>query len=160
MSAIPNLKLSWFQDVASVIEENDGRSFEIGTVILETLANTVVGCTYYHHILLAYENSGGQASIGAYGKRIKAYQHKFKEAMDRIKKLRKSHPEIPEDCVDLDDPDEPEFFDLSIPIPFPVPYRSPATQRSYEAIILQQITNYVKILGTLHELEILRIEKR
>lgn len=152
-----HIKLSWFRDVASVIEEKDGRSFEIGTVILETLANAIVGCTYYHHMLPAFEAPMKNVSLKKYKKRLDGYQNELNAVANKIKRLHHRFPEISEERFALDDP---EFFDLAIPIPFTVPYPATATQSSYMGVILTKITPYVKLLGTCHELEILKIVKK
>ena len=147
------IRLRWFEDIADVIEVKNGRSFEIGTVTVTRLANTVVGCDYYHHTLSSLENAGMKSSIAMYSGKIGKYQRDLQEIRKKLQTLHEDHPEISEKHMRLDDPDDPQFFDLCIHINFPVPF---LPTEPYQATILEKIRPYIELLGTIHALEIIR----
>ena len=151
------IKLIWFQEMANVIDQNNGRSFEIGVVALNTVENAIIGCTYYHHMLPSFEGAEGASSLLTYQERIGSHQQDLEKIMNNIRKLYRDHPEVSVERLSLDDPDDPQFFDLAIPIKFPVPL---LRSDSYMAAVQEKVVHYATLLGPLHVLEILHAKSR
>jgi len=159
MSSIFKVRINWSEDfygipTAEVIEDNNGRSYEIGTVSLNTLANAIVGFTYYHHMTVAFESTVGESALEDELKRMELFQNKMKRIQKRIRTIRRNHPEIHENKLNLDNPENPMFIDLSIPITFPIPL--PETDETHKEEILDRVRQLALLLGTLQDLELLK----
>ena len=149
MAAVMKIKLNWFEDVADVLEEEDGRLYEIGTVNLTTLGNGIIGCVYYHHIIPKLEPQDMDASIKNYQRIIKSHQRKLNKVMQKIRDINREYPEISTENLRTDGE---YFIDLEIPIQFGAPIHP---SDFYTPTILQKIIPYIQLLGGLHELELL-----
>ncbi len=150
MAMAMKIKLNWFDDVADVIEQKDDLKFLIGSVTLNIWGNLILGCTYFHHVLPAFNGEEYQASFGKYRKMAAAHQHELNKLEKKIRRLHKTYPEISENGLVFDDP---EMIDLSIDIKFPIPF---LLTDPYESAVLEKITPYISVLGPVHEIELVK----
>ncbi len=143
MAQDTHLFLDWNEEEANVIEQQDGRSFEVGRVTLRTLTGIIVGCIYYHYLLpMAIVRQEGRGAGSAYQRIL---QH-----------LRTLHIIYPEIAADQLRQRSSKFLELAIPIQFPVPFHP---TDPYAQTVLDRITPYIHSLGTTHLFEILRIRE-
>jgi hypothetical protein len=135
------ITLDWEDEYASVLTEKDGRCFEIGTVVLKTLAYAIVGCTYYHHVLPVSDGT----------KFSKSRKVQYTRAKEVIASLERDHPEISVKNLRIDDARNPHFFDLAIPLKFTVPllFSDP-----YQAQVSTKIHPYTQLLAPVYNLEV------
>ena len=153
MAVTTAIKLDWYEDMADVIELNDGRKFKVGIVLLEVWGKAIMGCTYYHHVLPTFTPCDPNLTIHDYRRGMDSHKYELKALRCKIRTLSRDHPEISEAALVLDDPDDPQLIDLSIRIPFSVPL---STDDPYEQAILEKIMPYIDLLGTVHAIEILK----
>jgi hypothetical protein len=146
------ITLDWYQDVANVFEQNDGRLYEIGTVVLKRLAMAVVGCTYYHHVKPCFGGSE-ENSVMEYEGDLNRQDQALSEVLKRLRELQKQFPEISGEGLRLDE--EEDFIDLAIAIEFAVPYQP---SEPYEEAIQEAVLKYADLLGTMQTMEL--IEKK
>ena len=132
--------LDWDYDYASVLEQKDGRIFEIGMVTLDTLAFAIVGCTYYHHMMPLTCNV----------KALKQDQDQVAQFKEEIQALHTIHPEISPKRLRQDIPRNPHFLDLAIPLKFTVPL---LPKDAYHEQILHKILPYTKLLKPIYVME-------
>jgi hypothetical protein len=132
--------LDWDFDYASVLEQKDGHIFEIGMVILETLAFAIVGCTYYHHMMPLTCNV----------KALKQYQDQVAQFKEELQVLHRTYPEISPKRLRQDTPRNPHFLDLAIPLTFAVPL---LPTDAYQKQVLQKILPYTKLLKPIYVME-------
>ena len=78
----------------------------------------------------------------------------MKRIQKRIRTIRRNHPEIHENKLNLDNPEDPMFIDLSIPITFPIPL--PETDETHKEEVLDRVRQLALLLGTLQDLELLK----
>ena len=140
------IMLEWDDESASVLAQKDGRTFEIGTVILKTLAFTIVGCTYYHHLL----------AITCDATRSEMYQTQLAKIRAGVDKLHRAHPEITAKNLHLDTPRNPTFLDLRIPIKFPIPF---LFTDSYSEQVQKRILPYTQLLKPVYNLEVMHLQE-
>jgi hypothetical protein len=137
------ITLEWDDDSASVLEQEDGRFFEIGTVVLNTLAFAIVGCTYHHHMIPLSNDS----------KYKTAHRQQLTQIKNELKSLQASHPEISVKHLCADASGDPRFLDLAIPLDFPIPL---LLSDPYQEQVLAKITPYTTLLKSVHNLELIR----
>ena len=156
MASTAAIELSWYEDVADVIEWNGGQKFEVGTVSLEVWGKAIMGCTYHHHVLPTFTPVNRNLTLRDYRRGMNSHAYELKALRCKIRTLSRDHPEISEEALVLDDPDNPQLIDLSIRITFPVPL---STDGSYGQAVLEKILPYIDLLGTVHAIEILKEEE-
>jgi len=144
MAGHTSIKLNWFQQTATVLEKKKGSLFEIGTLVLDIIADAIIGFTYYHHILPTSETPNEE---------IPSQKNKLIETIERINELNRNYPEISEENLNFDDSERPELLDLAIFIRFVVPFLS---NDPYQDAVLEKVQPYVKLLGSIHLIEILK----
>jgi hypothetical protein len=120
------ITLEWDDDSASVLEQENGRFFEIGTVVLNTLAFAIVGCTYYHH-LMPLSNDSKYKTV---------HRQQLTQIKSELKQLQANHPEISARHLYADASGDPRFLDLAIPLEFPIPL---LLSDSYQEQVLAKI---------------------
>ena len=79
MAGTAAIKLSWYEDVADVIEWNGGHKFEVGTVSLEVWGKAIMGCTYYHHVLLTFTPGNPNLTLRDYRRSMNSHAYELKE---------------------------------------------------------------------------------
>jgi len=135
------ITLEWDFESASVIEQKDGRFFEIGTVTLKLLAWAIVGCTYYHHLLPISEEDICK----------ERRSETLERARNEIWELHREHPEISVKHLRLDHPKHPCFYDVAIELQFGVPllFSDP-----YQKKVLETIFPYTQLLKKVYNMEL------
>ena len=135
------ITLDWEYDSAYVLEQKDGRTFEIGTVDLNTLALVIVGCTYYHHLI----------PLNCEEDYLKTHGDQIAQLREEIRGLHADHPEISPRRLRLNTPRSPHFLDLAIKIQFSVPllFSDP-----YKEYILEKIIPYTQVLTPIYNMEL------
>jgi hypothetical protein len=146
------IQLQWFQDTADVLEQKDGRTYVIGTLTLHTLAGVIVGCTYYHHLLPVVDAGARGTRLKEYRTSLTTHNRKVADIVKQIRSLVKGFPEISENNIHVDDPDDPQFLDLAISIQFGLPF---LPTDPYTHAIVERLRSYIQLVGSLHELELL-----
>jgi len=152
MATEEKIQLQWFQDTADVLEQKNGRIYVIGTLTLHTLAGVIVGCTYYHHLLPALDATARGTHLKEYRTHLTAHSRKVTRVLKSIQGLSQEFPEVSEKNIQLDDPDDPHFIDLSISIQFTLPL---LPTDPYTPAIIDRLRPYIQLLGSLHEVELL-----
>lgn len=145
-----NIELNWIGNIGNVIEHYNGQSFVIGTVRLDILSIAAVGFTYFHHLLPLPEGAGS-SSLSHYENALSSHKKAFRKLKARITLLHQKYAEISVASLQIDEPEFPQFIDIAIQIRFPLPL--PLIDYPHR-IILDQITPYIELLGSTHELEI------
>jgi hypothetical protein len=135
------ITLDWEYESASVLEQKDGRTFEIGTVVLHTLALAIVGCTYHHHIL----------PMNCEAKYLKTHGDQIEQLREELRELHANYPEVSAKNLRLDTPRSPHFLDLDIKLQFPIPF---LFSDPYKEYILEKIIPYTQLLTPVYTMEL------
>jgi hypothetical protein len=152
---VPNrfdTKVEWYEDSGCVIIANNGKWYEIGTVVLHTLSAAIVGCTYYHHTLPT-PNYLMDFSLKKYKQGLKKNKQAVEKMEKHIQSLHKKFPEISVKGLYFESAESPDFIDLAIEIPFPIPY---LPEDCYQDVIFKKLTEYIALLGVACAPEILQ----
>jgi len=154
------IELNWYEDITDVIEIYNERSFMIGTVALDTLANAVVGFTYYHHMISVVTQPEGfvitesDGSVKGYRKILRLHERKVGRLVKRIRRIHRDYPEIDKDRLVFDNSENAMFIDLKVSETFPIPLLR--SNHSFISNILERVRFYSLLLGTIDDYEILK----
>ena len=135
------ITLDWEYESASVLEQKDGRIFEIGTAVLHTLALAIVGCTYHQHIL----------PVNCEAKYLQTHNDQIEQLREELRELHTDYPEVSAKNLRLDTPRSPHFLDLTIKLQFPVPF---LFSDPYKEYILEKIIPYTHVLKPIYIMEL------